>query len=241
MPLPTNPRVLIIGASGGIGQAMTSAFADRFTGGDIVASYRREAPVFQQSNVRTVSLDATEETAIARLASELNNIDVLVNCIGYLHVGGRGPEKTIRKFEPDNLAKSIEINTLPTLLLGKHFGSLLKQSTPTVFATLSAKVGSIEDNHLGGWYSYRASKAALNMAIKTLSIEWQRAAPNCCVAALHPGTVATALSAPFSKNVPAEKLFNNQQCADYLMQVIDQLSPEVSGRFWSWDGTELPW
>jgi len=108
-------------------------------------------------------------------------------------------------------------------------------------AVISAKVGSIQDNRLGGWYSYRASKAALNMAIKTISLEWQYKVPNCCVAALHPGTTDTQLSAPFQANVAIKKLFSADQTAALLIDVIDNLNSKNSGRFWNWDGKEIPW
>ncbi|MDX1321189.1 MAG: SDR family NAD(P)-dependent oxidoreductase, partial [Oceanospirillum sp.] len=131
--------------------------------------------------------------------------------------------------------------TLPTLLLAQHFSSALKKSTRGIFAAVSAKVGSIEDNRLGGWYSYRASKAALNMALKTLSIEWQRSHKQLCVAALHPGTTDTGLSEPFQKNVPEGKLFTPEQTGHYLLNVLEQLTPEQTGSFFSWNGETLPW
>ena len=133
------------------------------------------------------------------------------------------------------------VNALPTLLFSRFLATKFRHKQPAVFATISARVGSIEENYLGGWYSYRASKAALNQVLKTLAIEWRRNLPNVCVAALHPGTTDTALSKPFKKNVPEDQLFSADQSVAYMMKVIDKLEPELSGRFWSFDSTQLPW
>lgn len=135
----------------------------------------------------------------------------------------------------------MQINALPSLLLAKHLQANFKHKRPGIFATISAKVGSIEDNRLGGWYSYRASKAALNMCLKTLAIEWQRVLPNVAVAALHPGTTDTFLSKPFQKNVPPEQLFTPEQSANYMLKVLKQLKPSETGKFWAFDGELLPW
>jgi NAD(P)-dependent dehydrogenase (short-subunit alcohol dehydrogenase family) len=158
-----------------------------------------------------------------------------------LHTKEKGPEKAVRAIEPDFFLDNFKINTLPTLLIAKYFSKLLLGSKAPIFAVVSAKVGSIQDNRLGGWYSYRASKAALNMAIKTISLEWQYKVPNCCVAALHPGTTDTGLSKPFQGNVPTKKLFNTDQTATLLLNVIGKLNSKNSGRFWDWNGEELPW
>ena len=133
------------------------------------------------------------------------------------------------------------VNTLPSLLLAKHFSKALKQSPAPLLATISARVGSIEDNRLGGWYSYRTSKAALNMALKTLSIEWRHSHPRGCIAALHPGTNDTPLSKPFQANVAAKDLFEPANTAVSFVELLARLSPADSGRFWAWDGEILPW
>lgn len=158
-----------------------------------------------------------------------------------LHTGTRGPEKTIRKIDPDFFLESTSINSLPALLLAKHLHTRFRHRRPAIFATVSAKVGSIEDNRLGGWFSYRASKAALNMCIKTLAVEWRRTLPNVAVAALHPGTTDTALSKPFQHNVPPEQLFTCEQSVDYRLKVLDDLKPLQTGRFLAFDGEQLPW
>ena len=130
---------------------------------------------------------------------------------------------------------------MSSLLLAKYAGPKLKRSERGIFAALSAKVGSIEDNRLGGWYSYRASKAAANMVLKNLSIEWQRTAPNIRVLALHPGTTDTNLSRPFQSRVKPEKLFSPEKVAELLLKQLDQSHANPSGRFIAYDGEELPW
>lgn len=170
-----------------------------------------------------------------------DRLDWLINAAGMLHTGTRGAEKTIRKSDPDFFLESTSINSLPTLLLAKHVHTRFRHRRPAIFATVSAKVGSIEDNRLGGWFRYRASKAALNMCIKTLAVEWRRTPPNVAVAALHPGTTDTALSKPFQHNVPPEQLFTREQSADYLRKVLDDLKPVQTGRFLAFDGEELSW
>ena len=155
--------------------------------------------------------------------------------------GVGGPEKSIRALDADFLLENMRINTLPTLLLAKHFSSALKKSPAPLLATISARVGSIEDNRLGGWYSYRMSKAALNMALKTLSIEWKHSHPRGCVAALHPGTNDSPLSKPFQANVAAPDLFDPKDTAVCFLRLLRRLNAGDSGKFWTWDGATLSW
>jgi NAD(P)-dependent dehydrogenase (short-subunit alcohol dehydrogenase family) len=133
------------------------------------------------------------------------------------------------------------LNTLPSIMLAKHFAKALTQSHSARFAVISARVGSITDNRLGGWYSYRASKAALNMFLKTLSIEWQRTMKHGVVLSLHPGTTDTPLSQPFQQSVPKGKLFTPEYVANSLLPIIANATPSQTGRFFAYDGTELPW
>jgi NAD(P)-dependent dehydrogenase (short-subunit alcohol dehydrogenase family) len=152
-----------------------------------------------------------------------------------------GPEKSIRAFDPLHFRQSMMIHCLPSLLLGKHIRPALKDSPSGVFVTISARVGSITDNRLGGWYSYRASKVALNMALKCLAIEWARNTPNFRVAALHPGITDTPLSKPLQQNVLQGKLFSPDKAAQMLISQIEQLHEQPSGRFIAFDGAEIPW
>ena len=152
---------------------------------------------------------------------------------------GTGPEKTYRQLDAATMAEILAINTIGPALVAKHMLPLLRRDRRTVFAVLSARVGSISDNRLGGWHSYRASKAALNMLMKTFAIELARTHPLAVVVGLHPGTVDTALSTPFQRGVPADKLFNPQQSAQALLDVIEHSGPADSGSVFDWRGERV--
>ena len=235
-------KILITGASGGIGRELLQLIACDHPDASITATCYSHLPVpVQAETIQWVQVNLTDEHQVKALAEQFDHLDWLINCAGMLHTPYQGPEKSISQFDADFFQHNFQVNTLPTLLLAKHFAPVMKSSQQGIFATISARVGSISDNHLGGWYSYRASKAALNMALKTLSIEWARTHKGVCVAALHPGTTETALSEPFQKNVPVDKLFSPSQTAAYLLAVINQLTARESGHFWAWDGQKIPW
>ncbi len=234
-------RILLPGGSGGIGAALGRALIEAFPGARIEASHHRTEPPYTSERLTWRRLDLRDEDAIATWAGDTERVDWIVNCAGFLHGDDAGPEKNVRMVEPDFLLHCIRVNALPTLLLAKHFGAALKRSPAPLLAAISARVGSIEDNRLGGWYSYRISKAALNMALKTLSIEWKHSHPRGCVAALHPGTNDTALSRPFQRNVAPQQLFDPAYTAGAFVALLTGLDASKSGRFWAWDGTELPW
>lgn len=232
--------MLVVGGSGGIGAALVRCYLDDPRVSEVIATCYRQDPVMSHARLRWHSVDVCDESQIAGLAAACGQLARVINTVGVLHTAERGPEKTIAHFDKAFFLHSMALNTVPSLLLAKHLAPALKGQS-SVFAALSAKVGSIGDNQLGGWYSYRTSKAALNMAMVTLAREWRVRLPQCCVAVLHPGTTDTALSAPFQGNVPADKLFSAVRTARQLVAVIEGLEPGVSGRFWSWDGSELPW
>lgn len=232
---------MITGGSGGIGGAFVDKLARRPNVHSITATYDRNPPEVNYPNVTWHRLDLTDEAAVRAWGAETGEIDWLINAAGMLHTRTRGPEKTIRHIDPAFFLENISINSVPTLLLAKHLHTGFRHGRPAIFATISAKVGSIEDNRLEGWFSYRASKAALNMCIKTLALEWRRTLPNVAVAALHPGTTDTALSKPFQHNVPPEQLFTREQSVDFLLKVLDDLKPAQTGRFLAFDGEQLPW
>ena len=234
-------HILVIGGSGGIGGAMITELLARFPQAQIVATHHRGRPTVEHARLTWHSLDLRDSAAIDSWARDFKRVDWIVNAAGYLHGSGGGPEKSIRALDPEFLLENIRINTLPTLLLAKSFSAALKQSPAPLLATVSARVGSIEDNRLGGWYSYRVSKAALNMALKTLSIEWKHSHPRGCIAALHPGTNDTALSKPFQANVAADDLFDPTYTASMFTDLLSKLGPADSGKFWAWDGATLPW
>ena len=233
--------ILITGGNGGIGLAMVKTVLKAMPDTRIHATWRSQEPVFQHDNLTWHSLDLTSESQIQDLSNRIPKLDWLINAAGVLHNQHLQPEKTIQRVEPDFFLESLKINTLPTLLLARYFQSALKRSESSRFAVISARVGSISDNCLGGWISYRCAKAALNMALKTLSIEWKRKVPKCTVLSLHPGTTDTRLSKPFQRNVPPEKLFTPEKSASQLLSVIRKSSPDSTGKFLAYDGTELPW
>ena len=165
----------------------------------------------------------------------------MIVATGILHNGGDiMPEKSMRDLSARAMSAVFETNCIGPTILAKHFLPHMRKGAKSVFAALSARVGSISDNRLGGWLSYRASKAALNMALKTLSIEHARRFPDALIVGLHPGTVATALSEPFSSNVPAGKLFPPDRAARQLLEVIDSLGPSDTGNTFAWDGARIP-
>lgn len=233
-------HVLIVGGQGGIGEALVDLLRHEKSVDAIHATWYRREPE-PLDGVTWWQLDVTDEASIRSLAERIETLDWLINAVGWLHDKGAGPEKHSREIDRENFLRAMEINALPSLLLAKHFRRQVKRSNAGVFATVSARLGSIAENGLGGWYSYRASKAALNMALRTLSVEWRRELPSATVAALHPGTTDTPLSRPFQSRVPSEQLFSPKRTAGYLLDVIGGLTPAVSGRFWSFDGKELPW
>lgn len=242
--------VAIVGASGGIGAAFVESLIQRADVREIHATYHQSPAAGSIASINAFAgnatvtwtkLDASDDAAVAAWMTSIGEIDWLINCAGMLHTATHGPEKSISSFDAEHFSRSVEINTLPTLLLGKYAHSALKASPEAVFVTISARVGSISDNRLGGWYSYRASKAALNMVLKCLSIEWGRTAGNIRVAALHPGTTDSRLSKPFQKNVPQGKLFSCEKTARLLLAQIDSLAGKPSGIFIAYDGEEIPW
>ena len=186
--------------------------------------------------------EASVEAASKRIAARHPALHLLVNCAGLLHEAGRvRPEKRLEAIEPAALRRVFETNAFGPLLVAKHFLPLLAHPERAVLANLSARVGSIGDNRLGGWYAYRASKAAQNMFTRTLAIELARRAPQAICVALHPGTVDTDLSRPFQRGVPAERLFDADRAARQLLGVIGNLTPGQSGEFLAWDGSPIPW
>ncbi|TMP39293.1 SDR family NAD(P)-dependent oxidoreductase [Pseudoalteromonas rubra] len=234
-------KVLIVGGSGGIGQALVKRFANTLPDTQVYATYRTAQPTITLDNVRWIQVDASKESDVSDLAGQLQQLDILINATGLLHSQDKLPEKSIQEFDPDFFNENLQANTVPTLLLAKHFAKALKAKHPTYFVALSARIGSISDNRLGGWISYRSAKAALNMALKTISIEWRYKLPHCCVLSFHPGTTDTALSVPFQKNVPAGKLFTADFVAESLIDLIHSKQASDSGGFYSYDGSAITW
>jgi NAD(P)-dependent dehydrogenase (short-subunit alcohol dehydrogenase family) len=221
-------NAVVIGATGGIGQAVVEQLES--TGFHVVALSRGSSP----------AIDITEELSIQAAADSITQpLDLVFVATGLLHAGDLQPEKTMRALSAESMEQIFRVNTIGPTLVAKHFLPLMRKQTKTVFAALSARVGSISDNRLGGWASYRASKAALNMMLKTLAIEHKRRFPQSIIAGLHPGTVDTALSAPFQSGVPDGKLFTPAYSAECLLSVLDGLAPDDSGNLFAWDGQRI--
>ncbi len=236
----SNYRVAVFGASGGIGGALVDALSDQ-PGVTSVHAFSRTSREDPRSGVRWHSVDILDDDSLVAAASTMGDdaLDLVIVATGTLHAADYRPERRIRELEQDAMLDVYRINTVAPALIAKHFLPRLARDRRTVFAALSARVGSISDNRLGGWTSYRASKAALNMVLKTFAIEHARRYKQSVIAGLHPGTVDTGLSKPFSGNVPDGKLFTPAQSAGYLLDVINRLGPEDSGGVFAWDGTRI--
>ncbi len=215
---------LLIGASGGIGAALSKALEP----GRLVTLSRSAD-----------GLDITDETSIKAAAARLTGPFVrIIDATGALEIDGRGPEKSLSEVDPEAFARQFALNATGPALLLKHFAPLMASDGPTVFVSLSARVGSIGDNHLGGWYSYRAAKAALNQILRTASIEMRRHNRQSVVAALHPGTVATPLT---QRYLGRHKSVAPEEAAQNLLAVIARLQPEHSGGFFDYAMQEIMW
>lgn len=238
----TGAKAAVIGATGGIGSALVAAL-ERSGSFTHIFPMSRSRPLGADP-LTWMQIDIEDEHSISVAASELANavgeIHLVVVATGVLHdKSGLSPEKTWRSVEARSLETAFRINAIGPTLIAKHFLPILAKNRKSVFAALSARVGSIEDNRLGGWHAYRASKAALNMLIKTLAIELSARNPSAICVGLHPGTVDTKLSKPFQRRVPAERLFSPARSAAALMKVIDGLDVEDSGGVYAWDGARI--
>lgn len=248
-------RSLILGSSRGIGLALVEQLLLKNSGTMVSAVHREKSNIqalmaLQKKFPKRLELfvlDIKKESSYIELCQNLKNRNhipsLVLNCIGILHDDTNSPERSLSEISPQFFLSSMEVNILPTLLLAKHMGPLIEKEHRFVFASLSAKVGSLQDNRLGGWYSYRSSKAALNMVLKNLSIEWKRLSKNITVLALHPGTTETELSKSFLQNAKKYyKIHKPSETAINLLKVIDAKGFAAnSGQFYSWDGSEIDW
>ncbi|MEO1475516.1 MAG: SDR family NAD(P)-dependent oxidoreductase [Pseudomonadota bacterium] len=233
-------RVAIIGASGGIGGALVEAMAARSEVDDILA-LSRSGNVAAHHKVRPEPIDITDEASIAAAAAAAGEVDRVIVASGILSDGETlKPEKSWRDLNMDAFEQVFRINTFGPALVAKHFLPLLPRKQPAIFAALSARVGSIADNGLGGWHAYRASKTALNMLMKNLSIELSRRNPDGICIGLHPGTVATDLSAKFRGGINHE-VFTPAQSAAHLLAVLDKVEHADTGKVFDWQGREIPY
>jgi NAD(P)-dependent dehydrogenase (short-subunit alcohol dehydrogenase family) len=233
-------KIVIIGASGAIGKAFVDLYSKIDTVEDIF-SFSKTQLEFSSSKVKSFPIDIEDEVSIKSAAEVIGNqkIDIVIVATGILHNKDFGPEKSIKDLDSDNFLKVLKINTVGPAIIGKYFLPLLTKDQKSVVAFLSARVGSISENKLGGWYSYRASKTALNQVIKNFSIEVSRTNPNAVILGLQPGTVESNLSEPFKKNVAREKLFTPEYSAEMLAKVILDSTQGNSGDLLSWDGETI--
>jgi NAD(P)-dependent dehydrogenase (short-subunit alcohol dehydrogenase family) len=237
-------RALVIGSGGGIGAALVDQLvvSGRF---DRVYAGSRRPEASNDPSVKRLTTDILDDDTLAEAGRQIANegaLDLLIVATGLLHRGTDiRPEKSLRQLDASVMAEVFAINSVGPALVAKHFLPLLARRQRAVAIFLSARVGSIADNRLGGWHSYRASKAALNALVRCFAIELGRSNPEAIVAALHPGTVDTPLSEPFQARVAESSLFSADKSAMHIMAVFDQLSSRDSGGFYGWDGRPIPY
>lgn len=243
-------NVLIQGGGRGIGLALArralAAGAERLV---ITARQPEASPAHAElaadPRITFLPMDVTDDAGISAACAIMRDIlprlDRVICTSGILREGEIRPEKRIADIDAEALVHLYRVNALGPMLLARELWPLLKGDHALRFSAISARVGSISDNRLGGWYAYRASKAALNQLMRTLSIELARANPNACVATLHPGTVDTDLSKPFQGGVPADKLFTADDSAGRMWAVLDGLTPQDSGTLFAYDGSVIPY
>lgn len=250
--LTQQANVLVTGASSGIGLAMVAQLLDNRHVARVVAVSRsasRSDALLELLRVhgrrlQLTDVDLTCDADLASLDTQLRDVDSLhlvINAAGVLHGASITPEKSIEQVRRASLEQVFGLNAFAPLLLAQSLLSRLCRGQPAVFASLSARVGSIGDNRAGGWYAYRASKAAQNQLMRTFAIEWRRRNPLGICLLLHPGTVDTPLSAPFQSGMRAGQLFDSGRAAAQQLQIIASATPADSGRFLAWDGSDVPW
>ena len=234
-------NIAITGGSGAIGQAFARKLSN-FSSVETINVFSRSDENYSSEKIFNHSINYRNENDLleaANISSNKSAIDLVIVANGILHNENIFPEKKINDISEEKFNEVFFINTILPSMIAKYFIPKLSQKTPSVFAFLSARVGSISDNRLGGWYAYRASKAALNMIIKSLSIEVGRKNKNAIFVGLHPGTVNSNLSKPFQSNVPEKKLFTPDQSVNYLIEVLLKLKIEDTGKIFAWDGSEI--
>lgn len=233
-------NVCVIGASGGIGSAFVEHLIENENVKTIYALSRSEK-TFERDKVISGAIDLTDEDSVHAAAAKIDgDLHLVIVASGMLHDENIKPEKSLRDLNMDSFQKVFATNTFGPALAAKYFLPKLPREGKSLFAALSARVGSIEDNQIGGWYTYRASKAALNMILKNAAIETGRRYKEAAVIGVHPGTVDTELSQPFQGNVDHE-IFSPKQSAKYLLNVVDQRNAEDTGKIFDWENKEIPY
>ena len=248
-----NGVCLVVGASRGIGLALVENLLADPAVNRVIATHRpgsntdrlRALALFRPTKLMTLPLDVSNDMSLATFAQSLGQIDggidLAIHAAGILHEQDIEPEKSLEQCNPRSLMRLFEVNSIGPLMVARALLPHQQRQRRFVFAALSALVGSIADNRLGGWYGYRASKTALNQFVRTLSNECRLRHPRATLVAVHPGTTDTDLSRPFQHGVRPDKLFTPQQTAERILAVLRRLEPRDSGSFYHWDGSEIPW
>jgi NAD(P)-dependent dehydrogenase (short-subunit alcohol dehydrogenase family) len=241
--LPPTPIVaVVIGASGSIGAAFVEALcAD--AGFTHIFALSRSGQEFDDDRVQSLFVDLEDENSIANAAlacARAGPCHLLINAVGVLHgPSGIRPEKALKELDSVKMAKLFALNTIGPALVLKYFSPIMSRDGRAILATMSARVGSISDNHLGGWYTYRATKAALNQIIKSAAIELQTRRKHLICVGLHPGTVRSAMSEPFLANYRANEIFSAEFAVQSMLDVLAGLTPDQSGSIFAWNGEEI--
>lgn len=235
----------IVVGNGAIGSALAASLLQRENLGQLVVLQRNSEVQCSDPRVTHVVFDAQKAESVAAAATAVHTLferaHLMINTVGLLHSEQQQPEKQLSQLDPANLQQSFAINAMLLPVLVQEFSSLLRHQENALFASLSARVGSIEDNQLGGWYSYRASKAAHNMLLRTIAREWRLSHRNAVMVALHPGTVYSRLSEPFVSPGYKNTVHTPAECADHLVRVLGAMTAESSGGFFDWEGNAVAW
>ena len=235
----SNLRVAIFGAGGSIGSEFVRSLAASNQVAKVLA-YSSSATDFNSDKVIQYSIDINDESSISQASENLDhNLDLVIVASGMLHDDEINPEKSLKEISAAKFEKLFKVNTIAPAIIAKYFVPKLSKENPSVFAAISARVSSISDNRLGGWYAYRASKSALNMILKNLAIESARTNKNAIILGLHPGTVDSKLSKPFQGAVPEGKLFTPNYSVQKMLEVIFKANSDASGNLFAYDGEKI--
>ena len=236
---------VVVAGGGGIGAAVAERLLEHYPVERLFLLQRSERRAPADSRCTTIPVDATRPETITEagriVGDACDALHLVFNAVGILHGDGFTPEKRLKDVSPEALMRLATVNAFFLPQLAGAFSPLLRHGDPSILASVSARVGSITDNGMGGWYSYRASKAAHNMLLKTLSREWRVSHKHCAVVALHPGTVKTALSEPYTPANYKKRVLTPAESAEAMLSVLETMSPEQSGSFYAWDGEPIPW
>tara|TARA_B100000575_G_scaffold290641_1_gene294720 strand:- start:706 stop:1443 length:738 start_codon:yes stop_codon:yes gene_type:complete len=235
----SSATVAIIGASGGIGSTISKQIRTLDRKNTVIEIVRSKSKKSQ------FEMDMLNEDSVANCANEIRNkfgsIDVVLNTTGLLHTKKHSPERTYKEIDLDYLQEVFQVNTFIPFLISKYFAPLLTKDSASIIAFMSARLGSISDNKLGGWYSYRSSKTALNMLIKSLSIELSYSNKNAICIGLHPGTVDTQLSRPFTQKFKNKRVFTKEEAVEFLISALNSIDHKDTGNIIDWHGKTIPY